>query len=148
MDFPQNWKEIRKTFVLAKSWVESLATFSLKKFFKKTPASWFFLKKVLKKRKFFRVFHLSSLISQNRDQIQKPFFLKTNSKDVGFFVLIKFSSSSMTPSFFCYKYLIFLKKFLISFLLELVYLYPVYQDRERIRSPWFRNLYEGSVGYV
>ena len=85
MDFPQNWKEIRKTFVLAKSWVKSLATFSLKKFFKKTSASWFFLKKVLKKRKFFRVFHLSSLISQNRDQIQKPFFLKTNSKDVGFF---------------------------------------------------------------
>ena len=69
--------------------------------FKKNSASWFFLKKVLKKRKFFRVFHLSSLISQNRDQIQKPFFLKTNSKDVGFFVLIKFSSSSMRPSFFC-----------------------------------------------
>ena len=46
------------------------------------------------------------------------------------------------------KILDFFEKFLSSFLLELVYLYPVYQDRERIRSPWFRNLYEGSVGYV
>ena len=159
MDFPQNWKEIRKTFVLAKSCAGSWATFSSKKKSKKIRLHGFFKKKFWKNANFDCFFYVWSLISQNQDQIQspwfrviykrfigyifaqnwrqnffhtwffgqkigwkkmsknffsfvahisqhwrkieKPFFLKTNSKDVGFFVLIKFSSSSMTPSFFC-----------------------------------------------
>ena len=53
-------------------------------------------------------------------KIQKPFFLKTNSKDGGgLFVPNKLSSSSMTPSFFCWKNLLFSEKIFLLLHLSL-----------------------------
>ena len=45
-----------------------------------------FLKRSFEKTQIFRVFHLSSLISQNRDQIQGPWFRIIYKRFVGYLV--------------------------------------------------------------
>ena len=129
-DFPQNWKEIRKTFVQAKSWVESLATFSLKKFFKKNSASWFFFEKSFEKTQIFRVFHLSSPISQNRDQIQGPWFRIIYKPFVGYIFAKKWRQSFFSDCAFWAKK--GMKNFRIFFLICSSYFSTLTKDTETI----------------
>ena len=56
----------------------------VEKIFQKNSASWFFFEKSFEKTQIFRVFHLSSLISQNRDQIQGPWFRIIYKRFVGY----------------------------------------------------------------
>ena len=100
--------------VSAKSCAGSWATFSSKKNFEKNSASCFFLKRSFEKTLFLTVFHLSSLISQNRDQIQGSWFRIIYKRFVDNICAKKMTSKIFPTALFGHKKR--MKKFSKSFL--------------------------------
>ena len=99
-----------------------------------------FLKKILEKR-IFRVFHLSSLISQSRDQIQGPWFRIIYKRFVGYLFAKKWRQSFFRLRFLgkkerCKKIRIF-----FSFVAH------ISQHWRKIQKPFFLKTKSKDVGF-